>query len=288
MILVTGPTGNTGSVAVNALLGSKKTVRAIVRSADKADKLRARGVDVIVGSVADPATFARALAGVKSVYFLVPPDPQATDLVAQGRRVVDNFVAALQGSSVEHVVFLSSIGAQHEAGNGPVKILNYGERAIRGTGKKLTALRAGYFMENTASMVGLMKAQGILPCIFDPSTKIPMVASADIGAVAARALVEPPAASEIIELEGPVPLSYQDVATAFSTALGKPVNAIAVPGAGVVPALTQAGLSENVASLYKEMGEGIEKGLLAFQGGSARHVRAAIAIAEVAKRFAAV
>ncbi|MDZ4697448.1 MAG: NmrA family NAD(P)-binding protein [Deltaproteobacteria bacterium] len=287
MILVTGPTGQTGHVAVDQLLSQKRPVRALVRNAEKAEALRARGAEVVVGSLEDPGMWEGALKGVKSVYFLAPPDPKATDLVGRGAKIVDHFVAALSKSTVEHVVLLSSVGAQHAAGNGPVKILNNAEQKIGATGKKLTALRASYFMENAAGMVGLMKAQGIVPCFFDPASKIPMVASADIGRVAAELLTDPPATSGIVELEGPVALSYEDVAAAFSTALGKTITAVPVPGPGIVPTLVQAGFSENVAGLYAEMSAGIANGVMVFSGGNARHVRGKITIAEIAKQFAA-
>ncbi len=289
MILVTGPTGKTGGVAVDQLLTRKQKVRVLVRSAEKGAALRERGADVVVGSLEDPAVWTAALAGVKSVYFLVPPDPVTSDMVGRGRRITDQFAAALAGGAgagVEHVVLLSSIGAQHDKGNGPVKILNYAEQKIGATGRKLTAIRASYFMENAAGMLGLMKAQGILPSFFDPTRKIPMVASADIGRLAAEVLLDPPAASGIIELEGPAPVSYQDVAAAFASALGTPVNAVPVPAAGIVPALMQAGFSENVAGLYAEMSNGIDTGVMTFTGGATRHLRGKTTIGELAKQFA--
>lgn len=112
-----------------------------------------------------------------------------------------------------------------------------------------------------------------------------MIASVDIGVVAADALLAPPAANEIIDLEGPTQLSNVDVAAAFSEVLGRKVTAVPVPLEGVAPALMQAGFSQNVAEVYREMSEAVEKGLLIFTGGS-RHVRGSTTIAQVAKQAA--
>jgi uncharacterized protein YbjT (DUF2867 family) len=267
MHLITGATGKTGSAAARELLKRKQKVRVLVRSRDKGQPWEQQGAEVALGDMADPATYGPALTGVTSVYFLVPSHAQSTDLVGGGHRVVDAFVGALGKSDVEHVVLLSSIGAQHERGTGPIQIVAYAERSLATTRKPVTSIRASYFMENALSMMPLMRAQGILPASIDPALEIPMVASADIGALAAEVLGEPQRNAGVIELGGPSLVSYAQVAAACSEALGKPVNAVHVPRPGVVPALMQAGFSENVAGLYAEMAGAIESGLVAFEGG---------------------
>jgi uncharacterized protein YbjT (DUF2867 family) len=286
MILITGATGKTGSTAVARLWAQKQPMRALVRSEDKGRSLREKGAEIVIGSLEVATDVRAALAGVKSVYFLVPPDPATTDMIGRGKRIADVFTAALKDSAVEHVVLLSSIGAQHEVGTGPIQMLHYAEQRIAATGRRLTALRAAYFMENVAGMIGLMQAQGILPCSFDPRRKIPMIASADVGAAAADALLAPPAANDIVDVEGPAPLSYEDVAAAFGEALGKPVKAVPMPREAVIPALIQAGFSENVASVYGEMAEAVDKGLLTYEGGT-RRVRGTITITQLAKELVA-
>jgi hypothetical protein len=67
--------------------------------------------------------------------------------------------------------------------------------------------------------------------------------------------------------------SYADAARILARHLGRPVEPVRVPEEGVVPTLVQAGLSEHVAGLFKEMAHGLETGIMRFQGGDARHVR---------------
>ena len=76
----------------------------------------------------------------------------------------------------------------------------------------LTALRAAYFMENWGGMPRRAKSDGILPSMLAPGRAAPMVATADIGRVAAEALLEGARAPELIELAGPRDYTPEDVA----------------------------------------------------------------------------
>src|SRR5438270_255808 len=80
------------------------------------------------------------------------------------------------------------------------------------------------------------------------------VGTKDIGRVAAKAILEPPAGkSEIIELAGPREYSSRDIAAALSKILGKPVEVTVAPLEAVVPTYTSFGISANIAGLFREM-----------------------------------
>jgi uncharacterized protein YbjT (DUF2867 family) len=117
-----------------------------------------------------------------------------------------------------------------------------------------------------------------------------MVATRDIGRVAAGALVEGPRQGReaIIELSGPRDTSFEDLAADLSKVLGKPVAPVHVPRAGVKGALLQAGLSEDRAGLYDEMTAGVDSGRVAFEGNGVRAVRGTVDPVEVLRVLAAV
>jgi uncharacterized protein YbjT (DUF2867 family) len=282
MYLVAGVSGKTGAAAATALLDKRQSIRVLVRSEEQGKVWREKGAEVAVASLDDAASLAQAMNGVKGAYLLVPPDLQSTEFMARGRRFIGAMAEALATARVSHVVFLSSIGAQHAKGNGPVAILHEGERRLAGLrGTRATFIRAGYFMENIGSVIPVARAQGVLPCLFDPNLRIPMIATADIGRTAAHALLEPPVHKEIIELEGLRETSYADAAQILTRLLGRPIAAVPVPEEGAIPALVQGGISEHVASLFKEMAHGIDSGLMRFQGGDARHIRGPISLETV-------
>lgn len=280
MYVVAGVSGQTGSVVALSLLAAGKPVRVIVRSEDKGRLFKERGAEVAVLSLEDSDALAAALRGATGAYLLIPPPgPEVTGILARGRRIIDGFAAALKQSPVPHVVLLSSIGAQHPDGTGPIAMLGYGERTLGALpGIRFTFVRAGYFLDNLSGLLGAVQHAGILPALSDPSHAFPMVATQDIGEVAAQALLHPPAQSEVLELAGPAEYSFAEVAAAFSQTLGRTINVVPVPPDGIIPALTQSGMGAEMAGLYREMMLAIDSGRVAFAGGT-RHVRGKVPLA---------
>lgn len=278
MFVIAGVTGNTGSVAASALLERGRKVRVIVRDAAKGEAWKARGAEVAVLDLEDEAALTKALEGATGAYLLAPPDLGATGLIAKKRKLVDGFARAVDASGVRHVVFLSSVGAQHDTGTGPIQIVAYGERQLAKTKAKTTFVRAAYFLENWGPVLGAA-AGGKLPTFLPPDLAIPMVATKDIGLTVARALVEGPSTGtgpDVIELAGPADYSSRDVAKALSGILGKPVEVEAAPLEAVVPVFTSFGIGAEAAGLFREMYAAIASGRVAWEGKGARLVRGSV------------
>lgn len=291
MFVIAGATGNTGSVVADALLSAGKKVRVLVRDAKKGEPWKAKGADVrLLDSLQDEAALASALEGAEGAYLLVPPSMAAPDIVANNKKTVDAIAGAIERSKVRHVVFLSSVGGQHEAGTGPIKTLHYGEERLAKTPAKLTFIRAAYFLENWAAVAGATKG-GKLPSFLPADLAIPMVATRDIGAVAAKALLDGPPASKIdvVELAGSRDLSPRDVAASFAKILGQDVNVDVAPLDAVVPVYTGFGMSKSAAENFREMYEGILNGKVAFEKGSAttRLVRGTVDPEQLFRAFVA-
>ena len=285
MFVIAGVTGNTGGVVADTLLSQGKKVRVIVRDAAKGEPWKKRGADVAIAELEDAKALAAALTGATGAYLLLPPRPVAPDVIAEQKRVADAITTAVREAKVPHVVLLSSIGAQHERGTGPIKSLHYAERQLEAlTDAKLTFVRAAYFLENWGAVAGATK-DGKLPTFIRPDFAIPMVATRDIGLVAARALADgPPAARiDIVELAGPREWSPNEIANAFAKVVGRDVEPEAAPFEAVVPAFTSFGLSKSVAESFEEMYRGIANGQVAFQESGARLVRGSVDAYTLAK-----
>jgi len=268
MYVVAGVTGHTGAVVANTLLDQGKKVRVLVRSADKGAAFAARGAEVAIVSLDDSAALTKALAGATGAYLLVPPDHTSEEVIARGHRIVDAITTAVKAAKVPHVVFLSSIGAQHEKGTGPITQLHYAEKQLAGV-TQATFLRPGYFFENLLNMLGAIKGQGVLPVFADPDFAFPMLATVDIGRAAVAALLDPPGPghqSRVLELNGPKSRTLSEAAAAFAKALDKPVHVVRVPDEGAIPAMRGAGMSADLARLYLEMNHAVGQGLFAFDG----------------------
>ncbi|MFZ5891842.1 MAG: NmrA family NAD(P)-binding protein [Myxococcota bacterium] len=270
MFVITGATGHTGSVAAETLLMQGKPVRVVVRDAKKAERLAARGAEVFVADLSDQAALARAVRGAQGVFFLSPPDPTAKDFIADRKRLTEQQVATFAAEKVPHVVFLSSIGAQHPSGTGPILTAHNVEQQLRGAGLAATLVRAAYFVENWGAVAQAVKADGVLPSFIAAQKRIPMVSTPDIGKVVAESLVQGPRGVRVIELAGPTEVSPSDVAAAFSSILEKPVQVAEAPLDAVVPTFTSFGISENIARLFRDMYQGIAEGRVASEPGEHR------------------
>jgi uncharacterized protein YbjT (DUF2867 family) len=273
MFVITGATGNTGSVAAAALLEAGKQVRVVVRNALKAKDLAARGAEVVEADLNDERALVEAFQGAEGVYLLSPPDVTLADFFAERKKLVDGLARAVKAAGVGHVVFLSSTGAQHSSGTGMIVSTYAGEQALRATGLPVTFVRAAYFVENWASVLQAARQDGVLPSFIAASRAIPMVASRDIGTTVARALLDGPRGTRIIELAGPSEVSPAQVAATLSQLLGRTVNVVEVPLEAAVPTFTSFGFSNSVAEGFREMLEGIANGKVSWEGGSAEAAR---------------
>ena len=164
IFVVAGATGHVGSVVARELLAADHKVRAIVRNLDKAKDLAGRGAELLVGELDDATFLTRALRGADGAFLLLPPPPgDSPDVRAFQDRVAHVEVTAVAESRVRHVVLLSSWGAEHPAGTGPIVGVHVLEEGLKKTGTRYTFLRAGSFTENLLAVLPAAQHQGVLP-----------------------------------------------------------------------------------------------------------------------------
>jgi uncharacterized protein YbjT (DUF2867 family) len=102
VILILGATGAVGGACVRELLARGEPFRALVRSAEKAERLRQPGLEPAIGDLEDPASLDAALEGVERALLVSPLDPRQVEL--QG-----NFIAAARRAGSVHVIKLSGL-----------------------------------------------------------------------------------------------------------------------------------------------------------------------------------
>jgi len=270
MFVIAGVSGRTGSVVATTLLAAKRPVRVVVRDAAKGAPWKAQGAEVAVASLDDRAALARALTGATGAYLLIPPSGWTeTDIPTGRKRYADAILGAVADARPGHVVMLSSMGAQHAAGTGPIQYIHPIEQGLRASGVPSTFLRAAFFQENWGSVLKGAIDSGTL--YYALPARIPQVATADIGKTAARLLVEgPPRGARVVNLAGPAELDLDDVAAAISTASGTPVQAVVVPPTAMVEALAGMGASRELAEMYAEMASTFGTDKLAWEGDVVR------------------
>jgi uncharacterized protein YbjT (DUF2867 family) len=287
MFVVAGVTGNTGGMVANSLLAHGKPVNALVRDPGKAEAWRAKGAHVTLAALDDVGALTPALSNAEGAYLLIPPNYAAADFLADRARFADALAKAVEASQIPHVVYLSSIGAQHSAGTGPIRNNHYAESILSAAARNLTILRPAFFLQNWAQSVEGVRTQGVLHNFLTPGRKMPMISTVDIGRIAAEALLDRAQGRRILELAGPEEYSPDDIAQLFSEKLGRPVCLETHSLDAVVPTFTAAGFSPEVAALLQEMYDGINSRLVTFEGGSAQFRRGIVTAGQAIAGFLA-
>ncbi len=262
MFLVTGITGNVGGATARHLLAAGKQVRALVRDEAKAAAWASQGVELVRGEWQDAAAMARALDGVEGAYLMMPPTQTPSRDFREAKAVVASYKEALANAAPPKLVALSSMGSEKTSGLGLITSTHILEEGLGNLPIPTAFIRAGSFYENY--LFGLQAAQGgTLPIFYAPTDrKLPMVATEDIGAEAARLLTTEWTGKRFIELGSMI--SSDELAAELGTVLGRDVKAQAIPREAWSGALQHMGLPAGSTWAYEEMIDGVNSGWIGF------------------------
>jgi uncharacterized protein YbjT (DUF2867 family) len=263
MYVIVGATGNTGSVVAEKLLANGEKVRVLGRDPKRLERFTQKGAEAYMADTSDAGALTKAFSGAKAVYALIPPNLSSPDVRAYQERTSDALAAAIEKNGIKHAVVMSSFGADKAAGTGPVLGLHSLEKKLEGIpGLNALFLRAGYFMENLLPQPGVIKSLGIMAGPVKEDLLLPMIATRDIGAVAAKVLLKLEfVGKRAHELQGLRDSSYAEVAKVVGAAIGKPELAYKqLSAAQLKPALVQMGMSSNMVDLLLEMADSLNSG----------------------------
>jgi NAD(P)H dehydrogenase (quinone) len=266
MFAITGITGQVGGEVARNLLAAHHNVRAVVRDVGKAKAWADHGCHLASADINDAAALTAAFKGADGVFVLVPPNFDPSPDFREARTVAATLSSTLEAARPRKVVYLSTIGAQATRSNLLTQHTII-EQALRNLSLPITFLRPGWFMENSAWDVAPAK-NGVIHSFLQPLDKpVPMVATADIGRVAAELLQESWTGHRVVELEGPHRVTPKELAASFANLLGSTVKVEAVP-------------RENWESLFRSQGtknpgpriqmlDGFNEGWIEFEGKEA-------------------
>ena len=212
-ILVTGGTGTVGREVARLLAAQGVAVRVGTRHPAMAAGATEPEVDRVRFDFRDPATFGGALRGVRKLFLLCPPD------LTSVRRDFRPCVEAARRAGVEHVVFLSVLGAERN----PLLPHFWIERLLRSSGMATTLLRASYVMQNLSTVHRQeIKERGEL---YVPAGRgrTGFVDARDVAAVAAVVFTAPGHLDRTYRLTGPAAVDFFQVARLLTEALSRPV-----------------------------------------------------------------
>ncbi len=287
-IIITGSLGNIGKPLTTKLVAQGHHVTVISSNADRKQAIENLGAKAAIGSVSDAAFLADTFAGADALFAMTPPNLGGSNVVENTVNAGKSFAEAIEKAGVKRVVMLSSIGAHLEDGTGPIKGLYHIEKLYDKLDTAVTFLRAGFFFTNLYNDVPMIKGAGIIGANYATDTKIPFVHPEDIATAVAEELQKETTGKNIRYIISDV-RTPQDVAKALGTAIDKTdLPWIEFTDEQSLQGMIQAGLPEEIAGLYTEMGSGLRSGKIAedFLTTNAS-VDGKIKLEDFAKEFAA-
>lgn len=225
-ILVIGSTGKTGSRIYDRLQKKGADVRPATRNTP------------IPFDWYNAATWPDVLEGVNSVYIAFQPDLA----IPTSLQIITSFVHQAKQAGVRKLVLLSGRGEREAEAC---------EKVIMTSGLEWTILRASFFMQNFCEgfwVGGILSSEFVIPVI---KAKEPFVDADDIADIAVEALIKKSHQAKIYELTGPELLSFNDVVTKISGALGNHIQFTEIPITEYVKMLQAAHLPDDVIWLIQ-------------------------------------
>lgn len=263
--VICGATGNVGSRIAETLLAAGAPVRAIARERVRLGPLAAKGAEPWPGDLGETRFLAKAFAGARAAFVMIPPKHDAPDYRAYQNRIGETLASALSGAGVPRVVSLSSVGAHQSGGTGPIAGLHHVEARLDGLrDTAVVHLRPGYFMENHLWSIPLIRAQGRNGSLVRPDVPIPMVAAKDIAEEAARLLLEETFSGRSVRyLLGPRDLTLSAATRILGEAIGKPdLKYVQIFEEEARRGMDAAGMSRSVADAMIEMEHAFNAGTI--------------------------
>jgi uncharacterized protein YbjT (DUF2867 family) len=287
---VMGATGQIGRVMTETLLQGGHEVRAIGRDARKLSTLKGKGARTLASTFDDTGALTEAFSGSDGVFVMIPPDQVADDFADFQDRTGERIREAVILSRVKKVLNLSSIGAQHAEGTGPVQGLHRQEQRLNAVaGIDVLHLRPCYFMQNCRRFIPAIRERGVIASALMPDLPIWMVSTEDIGRKAAEILMQVDFREQsFFEFVGPQQITQTQATGIIGHALGRPeLRYVQLSYDEEMKNFLKAGMKPATADLFVRMEKGFNEGLFATTGSLGIAHRGSTPFESFARVFAA-
>ncbi|WP_042397348.1 SDR family oxidoreductase [Streptacidiphilus carbonis] len=261
MIVVTGATGQLGRLVVEGLLERVPAdqVAVVVRSAEKAADLAARGLQVRTADYSRPETLDGVFAAGDRV--LLISGSEIGQRVTQHQAVID----AATKAGVALLGYTSVLGGDL-ATFGLADEHHATEAAIRASGLPFVLLRNGWYTENYTGTLGQTLEHGAVFASAGEG-RVASATRADYAAAAVAVLTTDGHQNRAYELSGDTAWSLAEYAAEVAAQSGRPVVYRELTPEQHVELLLGAGLPQPFAETLVDVDAGIARGELAVATG---------------------
>lgn len=251
--LVIGSTGHTGRETVRLLVRSGVSVRAVSRDIDAAMALpELAGADLFEGDSALPETLIPAFEGVEKLYYVPPTVEEWATLQSQ-------LIEIARDEGVQHMARISTVGTAPDADSMTLRSHWQGEREMEQSGMAYTHIRSNSFYQNCLfDKDEIARNDLFYSCV--GNVRYAKVDTRDLAGVIALSLTQPGHENQAYTLTGPEPLSYHDMASKLSAALGREIRYVDLPNPDYRDYLVSTGLPTWLADEFVAMYGNYEEG----------------------------
>lgn len=258
-ILVTGATGNLGGLVIDELLNKTEAnnIVALVRDTQKAENLKAKGIDIREGNYDDENSLVKAFNEIEKIYFISGNDLEQR--VSQHK----NIVAAAEKAGVKHIIY-TSFGRKDESENSPIYPVAKGhlaaEEALKNASLGYTILKHNLYME----VIPLFAGENLLDSktLFLPAEdgKTGFMARKDMAILAAEILTNEGHENKTYEVSGEKAFSFAEITALISEVSDEEINYISPDAGEFAETLKGYGVPQPAINLTVMFAKGIAQG----------------------------
>lgn len=293
-IIVTGSLGNISKPLTKELVQKGHTVTVVSSKPEKKEEIEALGAKAAIGTLEDVGFLSSVFTGADAVYCMLPGRANFSDLefdlIAYAGKIVNNYVQAIQQSGVKHVVYLSSIGAHTDKGNGMLVFHYNAETAMEKlpSDVSITFMRPVGFHYNLFAFINDIKTQGVIASNYGGEDLIPWVSPMDIAAAVSEELLTPGIGRNrryVVSEE----ITCNAIAGILGAAIGKPdLKWITISNEQLESGMLAMGMNPRLASGLVEMNAAMHSGILFEDYYRHKPTFGKVKMTDFAKEFAAV
>lgn len=222
--LITGSTGQLGSATIDFLLDKKQqsNIAAMVRNEDKAQSLKAKGVETRFGNYDDYDSLLKATEGIDTILLI-----SSSEMVKSRAVQHINVIKAAKENGVKHIIYTGFMRT-HEDPSSPLWFIAKDhvetENYLKESGIKYTLFENGYYMDMLMGFVG----ENVLETktIYVPAGdgKVNFVLRNEIAEALANVITTPGQENKVYNIGTEKPVSFAEIAQMISNLSGVSVQ----------------------------------------------------------------
>jgi uncharacterized protein YbjT (DUF2867 family) len=235
MIFIAGATGFVGGNLIDALLSKGLKLKCLVRSDRVAQRLSAKGVEVVRGDITQAETLKGVLSSDDFVIHLVGIIEEKGGATFQTVHVegTRNLVAEALRAGVRHFFYQSALGADKNSWSGYLKTKAGAEEIVKQGGMNFTIFRPSLIIGPwdgfTKKLMEMIRLSPVLPIPGEGKSKFQPIYIKDWVRCLERVLDDPERFRSTYEIGGPEHLTYTEMVETLAAAMGRKKPVFKIP-----------------------------------------------------------